>query len=87
MTSSTARFLWTDLKAFYNAPLRPEPGDRLESLIWIDRPEVEGVVLRFWSAMRGHDTMPAATLVPDPTVADLGRHLDLMAGWSVRGSA
>ena len=88
VTSTTARFLWQDLKAFYHAPLRPAPNDRLESLIWIDRPEVEGIVIRFWSAMRGRDPFPLVSpLAPDPSVAELGRHLDLMAGWSVRGSA
>ncbi|MBA3667522.1 MAG: hypothetical protein H0W65_07355 [Sphingomonas sp.] len=87
VTSTTARFLWRDLGAFYHAPLKPSPSDRLESLIWIDRPEVEGIVLRFWAAMRGQDAIPAATLPPDPSVADLGRHLDLMAGWSLKGSA
>ena len=87
VTSTTARFLWQDLKPFYHSPLRPAPSDRLESLIWIDRPEVEGIVLRFWRAMRGGDAAPAALLPADPSVADLGRHLDLMAGWSVRGSA
>lgn len=88
VTATTSRFLWQDLKAFYHAPLRPMPDDRLESQIWIDRPEVEAIVLRFWSAMRGLDLRPVSVpLGPDPTVAELGRHCDLMAGWSLRGTA
>lgn len=88
VTATTARFLWKDLAVFYHKPLRPMPDDRLESQIWIDRPEVEGIVLRFWSAMRGQDLRPVSVpLGPDPSVAELGRHCDLMAGWSLRGSA
>jgi hypothetical protein len=38
--------------------------------------------------MRGGDPLPAfSPLNPDPTVAELGRHLDLMAGWTVRSAA
>ena len=88
VTTTTSRFLWQDLAAFYHYPLKPMPGDRLESLVWIDRPEVEAIVLRFWSAMRGHDLRPVSVpLGPDPSVAELGRHCDLMAGWSLRGTA
>ena len=88
VSGTTARFLWKELGAFYHAPLRPLPTDRLESLIAIDRPEVEGIVVRFWTSMRGQDARPATSLLaPDPTVAELGRHCDLLAGWSVRGSA
>ena len=88
VSGTTARFLWKDLAAFYHAPLRPLPADRLESVILIDRPEVEGIVLRFWIAMRGGDSRPSGSpLGPDPTVAELGRHCDLLAGWSVRGTA
>jgi len=29
----------------------------------------------------------AMSLGPDPTVAELGRHLDLMAGWTIRSAA
>lgn len=88
VSATTARFVWKELKAFYHAPLQPLPTDRLESLIVIDRPEIEGIVMRFWSSMRGEDGRPATSLLaPDPTVAELGRHCDLLAGWSVRGSA
>jgi hypothetical protein len=88
VSGTTARFLWKELGAFYHAPLKPVPTDQLESIILIDRPEVEGIVLRFWSAMRGSDARPAASMLgPDPTVAELGRHCDLLAGWSVRGTA
>ena len=88
VSGTTARFLWKELGAFYHAPLKPLPTDKLESMIAIDRPEVEGLVLRFWSAMRGQDSQPRTSpLRPDPTVAELGRHCDLLAGWSVRGSA
>ena len=88
VSGTTARWLWKELGAFYHAPLRPLPTDRLESAIAVDRPEIEGIVVRFWSAMRGQDVRPRTSpLPPDPTVAELGRHCDLLAGWSVRGSA
>jgi len=88
VSGTTARFLWKELGLFYHAPLKSLPGDRLESLIAIDRPEIEGIVVRFWSSMRGQDVRPATSpLADDPTVAELGRHCDLLAGWSVRGSA
>ena len=88
VSGTTARFLWKELGPFYHAPLTPLPTDKLESLIAIDRPEVEGLVVRFWSAMRGQDRPPATSpLIDDPTVAELGRHCDLSAGWSVRGHA
>jgi hypothetical protein len=88
VTQPTAKFLWQELAAFYHWPLRPLPKDRLESRIGIDRPEIEALVTRFWSAMRGGDPLPRIEPVRiDPSVADLGRHLDLMAGWSVRGQA
>ena len=88
VSGTTARFLWKELGSLYHAPLRPLPTDRLESLIAIDRPEVEGIVLRFWSSMRGGDARPETSpLADDPTVAELGRHCDLLAGWSVRGTA
>ena len=88
VSGTTARFLWKELGAFYHAPLKPLPTDKLESQIAVDRPEVEGIVLRFWSSMRGQDGQPRTSpLAPDPTVAELGRHCDLLAGWSVRGSA
>ena len=88
VSGTSARFLWAELGAFYHAPLKPLPDDRLESLIAVDRPEIEGIVGRFWSSMRGQDMRPATSLLaPDPTVADLGLYCDLIAGWSVRGSA
>lgn len=87
VTPTTTRFLWQQLAPHYHDPLTPRPDDRLESMIWIDRPEIEGIVTRFWGAMRGQDVRPTFPLGPDPSVADLGRHLDLMAGWSIRGSA
>jgi hypothetical protein len=88
VTPTTARFLWRELQPFYHAPLAPMPEDRLESLIWVDRPEIDGLVGHFWQSMRGHDARPVlAPLGNDPTVAELGRHCDLMAGWSIRGSA
>ncbi|MCY7398688.1 MAG: hypothetical protein LH466_07630 [Sphingomonas bacterium] len=88
VSGTTARFLWKELRAFYFAPLKPLPADKLESLIAVDRPEIEGIVVRFWSSMRGQDVRPATSpLAPDPTVAELGRHCDLLAGWSVRGNA
>ncbi len=87
VSGTTARFLWQELGQFYHAPLRPLPDDRLESLIAVDRPEIEGIVGRFWNAMRGQDARPTTSpLADDPTVAELGRHCDLLAGWSVRGS-
>lgn len=88
VSGTTARFLWKELGLFYHAPLRPLPTDRLESLIAIDRPEIEGIVMRFWSSMRGQDARPRTSpLADDPTVAELGRHCDLLTGWSVRGTA
>ena len=88
VTPTTSRFLWRELQPLYHQPLAPMPDDHLESLIWVDRPEIDGLITRFWAAMRGHDLRPVlAPLGPDPTVAELGRHCDLMAGWSVRGSA
>ncbi len=88
VSGTTARFLWKELKAFYHAPLKPLPTDKLDSQIAIDRPELDGMVMRFWAAMRGGDAQPRTSpLGPDPTVADLGRHCDLLAGWSVRGRA
>ncbi len=88
VTPTTARFLWAGLKPFYLPPLTPMADDRLESVIVIDRPEIDGLVTRFWIAMRGHDKRPAvAPLEADPSVAELGRYCDLLAGWSIRGSA
>ncbi len=88
VSGTTARFLWTELGNFYHRPLRPHPDDKLETLIAIDRPEIEGIVVRFWFSMRGHDMRPTTTpIAPDPTVVELGRHCDLLAGWSVRGRA
>ena len=88
VSATTARFLWKQLGAFYHAPLKPLPNDKLESLISIDRPEIEGIVVRFWSSMRGQDARPATSpLSDDPTVAELGRYCDLLVGWSVRGNA
>lgn len=88
VSPTTIRFLWRELEPFYHAPLRPLPKDRLESQIMIDRPEIEGLIIHFWRSMRGSDPLPAFSLLgPDPTVAELGRHLDLMAGWTVRSAA
>lgn len=88
VSPTTIRFLWRELGPFYHLPLRPLPGDRLESQIMIDRPEIEGLILHFWRSMRGSDPVPAfSPLSPDPTVAELGRHLDLMAGWTIRSAA
>jgi hypothetical protein len=88
VSATTTRFLWRELGVHYHAPLRPMPSDRLESQIFVDRPEIEGLILHFWRSMRGSDPFPAfSALVPDPTVAELGRHLDLMAGWTIRSAA
>lgn len=88
VSPTTIRFLWRELAPFYHPPLRPLPKDRLESQIMIDRPEIEGLVIHFWRSMRGSDPLPAfSPLGPDPTVAELGRHLDLMAGWTIRSAA
>ena len=88
VSATTARFLWKESRAFYFAPLTPMPTDRLESLIIVDRTEIEGLVSHFWMAMRGGDTRPAGALLgADPSIADIGRHCDLLAGWTVRGSA
>jgi len=88
VSPTTIRFLWRELEPFYHKPLRPLPGDKLESQIMIDRPEIEGLILHFWRSMRGQDPLPAfSALGPDPTVAELGRHLDLMAGWTIRSAA
>ncbi len=88
VTPTTARFLWTDLQPFYHQPLRPMPDDRLESMIAVDRPEIEGLVARFWSGMRGNDQLPrVAPLGDDPSIVELGRYCDLLAGWSIRGAA
>ena len=88
VSKTTIHFLWRELAPHYHAPLRPLPDDRLESQIMIDRPEIEGLILHFWRTMRGTDPIPAFSSVgPDPTVAELGRHLDLMAGWTVRSAA
>jgi hypothetical protein len=88
VSPTTTRFLWRELGAYYHAPLKPLPDDRLESQIMIDRPEIEGLIIHFWRSMRGGDPFPAfSPLNPDPTVAELGRHLDLMAGWTVRSAA
>jgi len=86
VSGTTARFLWSELRPFYHAPLKPLPDDALESLIAIDRPEIEGIIMRFWASMRGGDARPRTSpLAEDPSVAELGRHCDLLAGWSVRG--
>jgi hypothetical protein len=88
VSPTTIRFLWRELEPFYHAPLKPLPKDRLESQIMIDRPEIEGLIHHFWRSMRGSDPFPAfSPLGPDPTVAELGRHLDLMAGWTIRSAA
>jgi hypothetical protein len=88
VSPTTIRFLWRELQPFYHLPLRPLPADRLESQIMIDRPEIEGLILHFWRSMRGSDPVPAfSPLAQDPTVAELGRHLDLMAGWTIRSAA
>lgn len=88
VSPTTIRFLWRELEPYYHAPLRPLPGDRLESMIAMDRPHIEGLVLHFWSSMRGQDSLPRVSpLGPDPSVAELGRHLDLLAGWTMRGTA
>lgn len=88
VSPTTIRFLWRELAPFYHAPLKPLPKDRLESQIMIDRPEIEGLILHFWRSMRGSDPVPNfSPLGRDPTVAELGRHLDLMAGWTVRSAA
>ncbi len=84
---TTARFLWKEFGVFYFYPLTPLPDDRPESLIAVDRPEIEGLVSRFWMAMRGGDARPAGALLgADPSIAEIGRHCDLLAGWT-RGSA
>jgi hypothetical protein len=88
VSPTTIRFLWRELEPYYHAPLKPLPDDRLESRIMVDRPEIEGLILHFWRSMRGSDPLPAfSPLRPDPTVAELGRHLDLMAGWTIRSAA
>jgi hypothetical protein len=88
VSATTTRFLWRELAPHYHHPLRPMPGDRLESQIFVDRPEIEGLIMHFWRSMRGSDPFPAfSPLAPDPTVAELGRHLDLMAGWTIRSAA
>ena len=88
VSDTTTRFLWKQLQPFYYAPLAPHPDDRLESLIAVDRPEIDGLVNRFWVTMRGGDAFPQrAPLGPDPTVAELGRHLDRLAGWTVLRAA
>ncbi|QDP20361.1 hypothetical protein [Sphingomonas xanthus] len=88
VSPTTIRFLWRELEPFYHEPLRPLPKDRLESQIMIDRPEIEALILHFWRSMRGQDALPSFSAVgPDPTVAQLGRHLDLMAGWTIRSAA
>ena len=88
ISSTTARFLWQALGLFYHAPLTPRPDDRLESLIGVDRPEIEAMITKFWAAMRGGDAFPRrAPLGPDPTVAELGRHLDSLTGWTVMRAA
>ena len=88
VSSTTTRFLWRELQPFYHAPLKPLPGDKLESQIMIDRPEIEGLIIRFWRSMRGSDPLPVfSPLKLDPTVAELGRHLDLMAGWTIQSAA
>lgn len=88
VTATTTRFLWRELAPHYHEPLRPIPSDRLESQIFVDRPEIEGLILHFWRSMRGSDPFPAfSPLGSDPSVAELGRHLDLMAGWTIRSAA
>jgi hypothetical protein len=87
VSKTTTHFLWRELAPHYHAPLRPLPGDQLESQIMIDRPEIEGLILHFWRSMRGSDPVPPfSSIGPDPTVAELGRHLDLMAGWTVQSA-
>jgi hypothetical protein len=87
VSGTTSRFLWKELKPFYHSPLKPLPTDKLESLIGIDLTEIEES-----SSASGHRcaamTSPSTAPVgPDPTVAELGRHCDLLAGWSVQGRA
>ena len=56
--------------------------------IAMDRPEIDGLVDNFWKAMRGGDAFPQrAPLADDPTVAELGRHLDRLVGGSVLRAA
>ena len=88
VSPTTIRFLWRELAPFYHAPLRPLPGDRLESQIMIDRPEIEGLT----PPLLAVDAQPGSASGflaprPDPTVAEFGRHLDLMAGWTIRSAA
>ena len=88
VSATTTRLLWRELAPPYHEQRRPIPADRLESPIFVDRPEIEGLILRFWRSMRGSDPFPSfSPLGPDPSVAELGRHLDLMAGWTIRSAA
>lgn len=88
ISSTTARFLWQSLAPHYHAPLTPRPDDKLESLIGVDRPEIDGLINHFWTTMRGSDAFPRrAPLGPDPTVAELARYLDSIAGWTVMRAA
>ncbi|QNN65662.1 hypothetical protein H9L12_03590 [Sphingomonas rhizophila] len=88
VSGTTSRYLWKNLQAYYHEPLTPHPDDRLESVIAIDRPEIEGLVSHFWSTMRGHDAFPTRSpLRDDPTVAELGRYFDSLTGWTVLRAA
>ena len=88
VSPTTARYLWANLKPHYLAALAPLPDDRLESVIGVDRPEIDGLVNHFWVTMRGADAFPQrAPLGEDPSVAELGRHLDRLVGWTVMRAA
>jgi hypothetical protein len=88
VSPTTARYLWKNLQAYYHEPLTPHPDDRLESVIAVDRPEIEGLAYHFWSTMRGQDPFPMrAPLRDDPTIAELGRYFDSLTGWTVLRAA
>jgi hypothetical protein len=88
VSPTTTRFLWKNLQQHYYQPLSPQPDDLLESIIAVDRPEIDGLVNTFWTTMRGSDPFPnRAPLRDDPTVAELGRYLDSLAGWTVLRAA
>ena len=59
VSPTTTRFLWRELAPHYHLPLLPMHGDRLESQLLVDRPEIEGLIIHFWRSMSGGDPLPA----------------------------
>ena len=83
VTEVTARFLWEELEPYYGDSLRPDPVDRPVSQLRMDAADVKVWIEDFWLAMRGKSPFPAAApLNDDPSLSEIGRWLDGVAGWT-----